>query len=160
MFDARLPELNGIEDHAYDLIALLDVLEHVQDDRAALAAIAGKLKPGGRVLVTVPANPWMWSAHDAAHHHFRRYARPDLRRVAQAAGMKVELMSFFNTVLFPLAATLRIVGKALGKTSSDDRVPPAPLNQLFTAAFGLERYVVGRIPLPAGVSIVAVFYTR
>jgi SAM-dependent methyltransferase len=157
---ARLPELDGIEDHAYDLVALLDVLEHVEEDRPALRAIAAKLRPGGRILLTVPANKWMWSAHDVAHHHHRRYARGELVRVVEAAGLKIELMSFFNSLLFPLAAAARLAGKLAGKTSSDDAVPPRPLNTLFTGLFGLERHLVGRVPLPAGVSLVAILSTR
>lgn len=157
---ARLPELEGIADQHYDLVALLDVLEHVEDDRSALAAITTKLKPGGRILVTVPANRWMWSAHDVAHHHYRRYERADLRAVAGAAGLRVDLLSHFNSLLFPLAAMARIMGKIVGKTSSDDKMPPAPLNRLFAGVFGLERYLVGRVPLPAGVSLVAILSTR
>lgn len=157
---ARLPELEGVADGTYDLIALLDVLEHVAQDRPALEAIARKLKPGGRILLTVPANRWMWSAHDAAHHHFRRYGRRELARLIESAGLKIELLSFFNTLLFPLAAVARLVGKLAGKTSSDDAMPPAPINRLFTGLFGLERYLVGRVPLPAGVSLVAILSTR
>jgi SAM-dependent methyltransferase len=151
-----LPELPGIPDDSYDLIALLDVLEHIEQDREALASIRTKLAPGGRILVTVPANRWMWSAHDEIHHHFRRYSRSSLREVAAAAGLKVELLSYFNSLLFPLAAAVRIIGKATGKKESDDSLPPAPLNSLFSAVFGLERHLIGRIPLPAGVSLVAI----
>lgn len=157
---ARLPELEGVADASYDLIALLDVLEHVEADEPALKAIAAKLKPGGRILVTVPANKWMWSAHDVAHHHFRRYGAGELRQVAARAGLRIELISFFNSLLFPLAAVARIAGKLAGKTSSDDKIPAAPLNRLFTGVFGLERYLVGRVPLPAGVSLVAILSTR
>ena len=82
---ARLPALEGIEDGAYDLIALLDVLEHIEGDEAALRSIRTKLKPGGRILITVPANPWMWSAHDKVHHHFRRYTPARLRAVVGLA---------------------------------------------------------------------------
>ena len=157
---APLPALGGIPDRTYDLIALLDVLEHVDEDRAALASIAGKLAPGGHILVTVPAYQWMWSAHDVAHHHKRRYSKRGLRRVAEAAGLKVERLGFFNSLLFPLAATVRIAGKALGRESSDDRIPLWPLNGLFRGIFGLERHLVGRLPLPAGVSLFALLSTR
>ena len=70
--DSALPELPGVPDRTYHLIALLDVLEHVDGDEAALRSIATKLAPGGSILVTVPAYQWMWSAHDEAHHHKRR----------------------------------------------------------------------------------------
>jgi SAM-dependent methyltransferase len=153
---APLPELTGVPDGAYHLIALLDVLEHIEEDEASLASIKRKLAPGGRILVTVPANQWMWSAHDSVHHHHRRYSKASLARVIAAAGLKPERLSYFNSLLFPLAAAARIAGKLTRKTSSDDKMPPAPLNSLFGAIFGLERHLVGRVPLPAGVSIVAI----
>ena len=153
---APLPELSGVPDGTYHLIALLDVLEHIEEDGASLASIKRKLAPGGRILLTVPANQWMWSAHDAAHHHHRRYSRSGLARVIRDAGLKTETISYFNTLLFPLAAGLRIVGKLTGKKESDDQMPPGAVNSLFTALFGLERHLVGRIPLPAGVSLVAI----
>jgi SAM-dependent methyltransferase len=152
---APLPELTGVQDGHYHLIALLDVLEHIEEDRASLASIKRKLAPGGRILLTVPANEWMWSAHDAAHHHHRRYSKAGLRKVIQSAGLKIETLSHFNTLLFPLAAAARIAGKIIGKKESDDTLPPAPVNSLFGTIFGLERHLVGRVPLPAGVSLVA-----
>jgi SAM-dependent methyltransferase len=158
--DARLPALAGIPDHSYHLIALLDVLEHVDDRPDSLASIATKLAPGGRILVTVPAYQWLWSAHDVAHHHKLRYSKKGLRRDAEAAGLAVRKIGFFNSLLFPVAAAVRIVGKALGRTESDDKVPARPLNRLFTGIFGLERHLVGRVPLPAGVSLFALLSTR
>jgi SAM-dependent methyltransferase len=152
---APLPELAGIEDGTYHLIALLDVLEHVDDDRASLASIAAKLAPGGRILLTVPAYQWMWSAHDAAHHHKRRYSRRALRAVAEAAGLRPERIGYFNSLLFPVAAASRIAGRLIGRTGSDDRLPPRPLNSLLRGIFGLERHLVGRVPFPAGVSLFA-----
>ena len=153
---ATLPGLDGIADGSYDLIALLDVLEHVEGDRAALASIRTKLKPGGRILLTVPANRWMWSAHDRVHHHFRRYNGADLRQVIEAAGLKPSLLSHFNTILFPLAAAFRVLGKLTGREEADDEQPAAPLNAAFTSLFGAERHLVGRVPLPFGVSLMAV----
>ncbi len=158
--DAPLPELTGVPDRTYHLVALLDVLEHVDGDRAALESIAAKLAPGGRILVTVPAYQWMWSAHDVAHHHKRRYSRRRLRRVAEQAGLKVERIGYFNSLLFPLAAAVRLAGKLAGKKESDDKVPPGPLNRLFEKIFGLERHLVGRVRLPAGVSLFALLSTR
>lgn len=153
---ARLPVLEGIPEGTYDLVALLDVLEHVEDDQAALAGIRTRLKPGGRIIVTVPANQWMWSAHDTAHHHFRRYNTEDLRRVVADAELKADLITHFNTLLFPLAAAFRIIGKVTGREEADDAQPTAPLNALFNSLFGLESHLVGRVPLPFGVSLLAV----
>jgi hypothetical protein len=121
-----------------------------------LASIRTKLKPGGKILLTVPANPWMWSAHDRAHHHHRRYTKAGLAKVAKAAGLKIELLSHFNSLLFPVAAAARLVGKLMGKTTSDDQMPSAPVNAVLTQVFGLETSLVGRVPLPAGVSLVAI----
>jgi SAM-dependent methyltransferase len=153
---APLPGLDGIADASYDMIALLDVLEHIGEDEASLASIRTKLKPGGKLLLTVPANPWMWSAHDLAHHHQRRYTMASLEAVVRKAGLKVELMSHFNSLLFPVAAVMRLIGKATGKTESDDKMPSGGVNAILERVFRIERHLVGRVPLPAGVSIVAI----
>jgi len=158
--DAPLPELTGVPDGTYHLIALLDVLEHVDGRPESLRSIAAKLAPGGKILVTVPAYQWMWSAHDRAHHHKLRYSKKGLRRDAEAAGLKVDRIGFFNSLLFPIAAAVRILGKLTGKSSSDDKLPPRPLNAIFERIFGLERHLVGRVPMPAGVSIFALLSTR
>ncbi len=151
-----LPGLDGIADGSYDLIALLDVLEHIDDDEAALTSIRKKLRPGGRILVTVPANRWMWSAHDTVHHHFRRYNGDSLRAVITKAGLKAELFTHFNTILFPLVAAVRVVGTLTGREEADDAQPAAPLNAIFESLFGFERHLVGRMLLPFGVSLLAI----
>ena len=156
VMDAPLPELPGVADRTYDLIAILDVIEHVDEDVEGLKTLARKLKPGGRILITVPAFPWMWSAHDVVNHHKRRYTRRSLRRLVDGAGLKLDLISWFNSLLFPLAAAARLAGRVAGKEESDDKLPPAPVNRLFEAIFGLERYAIGRLPFPPGVSLVAI----
>lgn len=158
--DARLPELEGIPDASYDLVALLDVLEHVEDDVAALKAIAARLRPGGRILVTVPQYQWLWSGHDVANHHFRRYGKAQLRAAIDKAGLKTEFLGHFNSLLFPLAAASRIVAKLGKREGSDDAIPPAPVNSLFKTVFGLERHLLGRVPLPPGVSLAAILSPR
>ena len=150
-----LPALDGVADQSYDLVAILDVLEHVEDDRAALKAIAQRLRPGGTILITVPQYPWMWSGHDVANHHFRRYTKASLRAAIADAGLELDLLRSFNSLLFPLAAADRLVAKLTGRTGSDDALPAAPVNALFEKIFGLERYLVGRVPMPPGVSLVA-----
>lgn len=156
VMDAPLPALAGVADAHYDLVAVLDVIEHVADDRASLVRIAETLRPGGRILITVPAHPWMWSAHDVVNHHQRRYTARALKTVIAEAGLKLELFSPFNALLFPLAAAARVAGRLTGRSSSDDALPPAPVNALFEGIFGLERYLVGRVPMPPGVSFVAI----
>jgi len=154
--EAALPDLSMFPEASYDLIALLDVLEHVPDDKASLAAIMERLKPGGALLLTVPANPWMWTAHDVAHHHHRRYRKPEIEKLAREAGYRIELLSPFNSLLFPPIAAVRLVGKLTGKDDSDDAMPGALVNRTLDTIFGLERSLIGRVPMPFGVSLVAV----
>jgi SAM-dependent methyltransferase len=154
--EAKLPDLSMFERNSYDLVALLDVLEHVRGDVASLRAIHRRLKPGGALLLTVPANRWMWSAHDSAHHHFRRYSKRELRRALSDAGFEVQLLSYFNTLLFPLIAAARIVGKLVGKEAADDSLPSTPVNAALQWIFGLEAALIGRLPMPFGVSLIAV----
>ena len=151
-----LPHGVQLDDGAYDLIVLLDVLEHIPDDLGTLRALLPKLAKGGRFLVTVPASPWMWSSHDAAHHHHRRYTAASLTRVFDDAGYRVRYRSHFNTVLFPLIAGARLAGKLLKREGGDDAIPPKPLNSLLTKLFGAERHLVGRARLPFGVSLALV----
>ena len=152
--DAPLPDLPGVPRGSYDLVAVLDVVEHIADDVAALKGMASLLRPGGKILIAVPAHQWMWSAHDVVNHHHRRYSRKTLRTAIEAAGLKAEKLGYFNSLLFPLAAGARLAGRLTGRDDSDDSPPPAPVNKLFEAIFRLERHMVGRVPMAPGVSIV------
>jgi SAM-dependent methyltransferase len=154
--DAPLPDLEGVPEEAYDLIALLDVLEHVEADRDALRGIARRLRPGGRILLTVPAHPWMWSSHDVANHHKRRYTKATFKTAISDAGLKLETLTYFNSVLFPLAAAARVTARLAKREGSGDAMPPKPVNALFETLFGLERYAIGRLPFPPGVSLAAI----
>jgi SAM-dependent methyltransferase len=151
---APLPELSGVERGAYDLIAVLDVVEHIEDDVAALKAMATCLKPGGKILITVPAHQWMWSAHDVVNHHHRRYSKKALLKAIHAAGLKPGKLGYFNSLLFPLAVGARLAGRLTGRDDSDDSPPPGIVNSLFEAIFRLERHLVGRVPLTPGLSII------
>jgi SAM-dependent methyltransferase len=152
--EAPLPALTGVERGAYDLIAVLDVVEHIEEDVAALKAMAECLKPDGKILITVPAHQWMWSAHDTVNHHFRRYSKKTLGAAIRAAGLKDNGLRWFNSLLFPAAVAARISGRLTGKDDSDDSPPAKPLNAVFEKIFGLERHLVGRLPLPPGLSII------
>lgn len=152
---ARLPDLPALPAEHYDLIALLDVLEHVPDDRATLAAIAGRLAPQGKLLVTVPQHQWMWSSHDVANHHMRRYSKASLRAAFAGSGLQLELLTSFNSLLFPLAVAQRLASRLTGREGRQDDDLPGALNGLFTTVFGWERHLVGRVPLPPGLSLLA-----
>ena len=150
-----LPDV-PLDDGAYDLIVLLDVLEHIPGDVAALAYLRAKLAPGGRIIVTVPGSPWMWSAHDVAHHHQRRYTPASLNGVFRAAGLRPRFTTHFNSLLFPLIAAVRLLGKLSGKEGGDDAMPSAPVNAALTAIFGAERHWVATLRIPFGVSMASV----
>ncbi|MDG5489482.1 class I SAM-dependent methyltransferase [Sphingomonas sp. BGYR3] len=154
--DAPLPELPGVPRGSYDMIAVLDVVEHIADDVGALKAMADCLKPGGAILIAVPAHPWMWSAHDVVNHHQRRYTKGTLDAAIRAAGLTHNGLRWFNSLLFPAAVAARLAGKLTGKDDSDDSPPAAPLNAAFQAIFSLERHLVGRMPLPPGLSILTI----
>ena len=153
---APLPELAGVKGRHYDLIGAFDVIEHIDDDNAAVASIEARLKPGGRFIMTVPAHQWMWSAHDVVNHHKRRYSKRALRRLIEGSPLKLERIGYFNSLLFPLAIADRLASKLRGKEDADLKLPPAPLNAALERVFAAERHLVGRLPLPPGLSLFAV----
>lgn len=146
----RCPDAIPFATGSFDLVCLFDVLEHIDEDVATLQAIGALLAPGGRAVITVPAYRWLWSAHDEFLHHKRRYTAGELRGKATAGGLRVTGLTYFNTLLFPLAAAARLL--RLKGTA----VPAGPVNRLFHAVFSAERHLVGRLPLPFGVSLLAV----
>jgi SAM-dependent methyltransferase len=151
-----LPDV-PLEDGYYDLIVLLDVLEHIPDDKGALVALRTKLAPGGRLMLAVPAMPSLWSGHDVAHHHQRRYTRRALNTVVEAAGYRVLRRTAFNSLLLPAIVGVRWVNRLLGREGGDeDRIPPAPINRLLGWLFGAERHVAVRGLFPVGVSLALV----
>ncbi len=152
----RLPELHGVAERHYDLICAFDVVEHIEDDDAALAAIARKLRPGGKLAMTVPAHQWMWSAHDVVNHHKRRYSKASLKALIDRSPLKLESIGYLNSILFPAAFAGRMASKIAGKTDAKLGIPPAPVNSLLTSIFAAERHAIGRLPLPPGLSLYAV----
>ena len=151
-----LPDV-PLEDGYYDLIVLFDVLEHIPDDHGALAALRPKLAPGGRLLLSVPAIPALWSAHDVAHHHFRRYTAKALDAVVSRAGYRRIHRSAFNTLMLPAIVAVRMLHRLRGHEGGDDDATPArPINRLLAKLFGAERYFVVRGLLPVGVSLALV----
>jgi SAM-dependent methyltransferase len=156
IFAGYLPNV-PLEDARYDLIVMLDVLEHIPDDVAALECLRSKLAPGGRLLLAVPAMPSLWSGHDVAHHHQRRYTARSLEAVVKAAGWRTLHRGAFNTLLLPAIVAIRTLHKMLGSTGGDaDQIPPARLNRLLAALFGWERHAAVRGLFPVGVSLALV----
>lgn len=139
----------------FDLICLIDVLEHVEDDKASLAALAGRLKPDGVLCVNVPAFQCLFSRHDRLHRHFRRYSKPQLLRMLQDAGFTIEFAGYWNFFLFPAAILARLVdalgfskGHAIGA-----KEPPGTINRFLTALVSSERYLLPYMALPFGLSL-------
>jgi SAM-dependent methyltransferase len=153
---APLPELSGIPHRHYDMVAAFDVVEHIPDDKAAVESMARLLKTGGKLVVTVPAHQWMWSAHDVVNHHQRRYSKAGLKRLIEDSPLNLEAVGYFNSLLFPVAVAERFASKLRGKDSADLSLPPAPLNQALERIFAAERVLIGRVPLPPGLSLFAV----
>jgi SAM-dependent methyltransferase len=152
-----LPEPVPFDDGRFDLVCMLDVLEHIADDGAALARAARLLAPGGRLLVTVPAYRWLWSGHDTAHHHHRRYTAGGLAALAQRVGLNVLRLGYFNTVLLAPIALARLLQRLPGRDGgSDAEMPWPPVNRLLRALFAAERHVLARCFFPFGVSVLAV----
>ncbi len=152
-----LPEPVPFDNGQFDLVCLLDVLEHIADDGAALIRAGQLLKPGGRLLVTAPAYSWLWSAHDDAHHHQRRYTARMLRRLAAAHSLHVNRLGYFNTLLFPVIAVARIWGRLTGRAADSDAAMPSPwANALLQRVFASERYLAGHRLFPCGTSLAAV----
>jgi SAM-dependent methyltransferase len=145
----------------FDLAASLDVIEHLEDDLAALRELRRVVKPGGALLVTVPAYQWLWSGHDEVNHHHRRYTRRSLQRAGEQAGWQQVRTTYFNSLLLPAAILLRVLDRFSRKTtesSLDLWIPPAPVNWLLERPLALESAMIahgGRIP--AGLSLLAVF---
>jgi SAM-dependent methyltransferase len=160
VMSSPLPELEEVADSHYDLICAFDVIEHIDDDRSALASIAAKLKSGGKFIMTVPAHQWMWTAHDVVNHHKRRYSKRALKALVDASPLQLERVGYFNSLLFPLAVAERTLSKLRGKQDSDVKLPAAPLNAALEKVFATERYLVGRLPLPPGLSLFAVASAR
>ena len=140
----------------FDAVCAFDVVEHVDDDAGAVKALGALLDPGGYLVMTVPAYGWMWSHHDEQHHHKRRYRKAAMEALVRAAGLEVVKSSYFNTVLFPPAALVRMAKKAVGNTSADDAMPPGPINALLTGLFSAEAGWLRRRSLPFGLSIVLI----
>jgi SAM-dependent methyltransferase len=143
----------------FDLVLLLDVLEHVHDEAALLGEIRAVLRPGATLLVSVPAYQFLWSAHDEALHHVRRYTAPRLRRALDAARFEIVRLTYTNAAALPPAVIVRGVLPRLGLRRADGtdlRPQAAWVNRLLTGVYAAEAALVQHVRLPFGLSVVAV----
>jgi len=153
---ASTDDLAAVEGRRFDALTILDVLEHLDDDTAALSRLLPLLKGRGVVLMTVPALPALWTSHDERNRHRRRYTRRSLRRVIRSAGLQPITVSYVNSRLFPFAMASRLLSRVTGSRSTRElMVPPAPLNRAFEKLFAGESRRVRR-GYPIGLSLLAV----
>ncbi len=149
---AHLPSL-PFRSASFDVATAFDVLEHVEDDEAAVRELARVLRDGGTFLGTVPAHPSLWGGHDELHAHFRRYRPGELESRLEAAGFSIEFATPFQTLLLAPLVAQRWLSRLARRTPSPPSTPPAPLNAVLEAIFASERHWVGRRwRLPVGSS--------
>lgn len=149
---------------AFDLVCLFDVLEHLDDDGAALTEVRRVLRPGGRVLIHVPAHPLLFAQNDAVSGHRRRYTRRRLRRVVEESGLEVQRLSGSDLLLLPLIAPAVLILKGLealglGRRKAHTNLSwtlPKWADGLCGWVYGLEARWVKRFDLPTGHSLALV----
>jgi SAM-dependent methyltransferase len=153
-----LPDGIPFDGENFDLILMSDVLEHLDDDIAALRALRSRLKASGWLVATVPAMQWLWSGHDEAHHHRRRYHASSLRATVLKAGYEIAYLGYFNFILFPVVAAMRLTDRwrkrdRTPSVSSYTTMPPSPINAMLRHIFTSERRMLGLVRMPFGVSL-------
>ncbi|MBS1727234.1 MAG: class I SAM-dependent methyltransferase [Armatimonadetes bacterium] len=146
-----------LQSNSFDVVVTLDTIEHVPDDQKAIAEIARVLKPGGHILINVPAYQWLWGPHDVALMHHRRYSRTQVRKLLEANGFQIERLTYHIFFLFPLVAISRFLSK-FRKGEPDAKLPNLPrfVEGIFSLFQRAEAAIIVRSNLPWGSSIVAV----
>ena len=149
-----------VRNESFDIVVALDVLEHLDDDVAAVRSIRNALEPGGILVATVPAYECLWSPHDEAVGHKRRYVRSRLERSLVAGGLQVEVCTYVMAAILPLAAAFRLAGRILphnaGPSESDYPAMPAFLNTLLTHITSFDGRLIEWFNLPFGLTVLAV----
>lgn len=143
--------------NSVDLVTAFDLIEHIDDDQGCAREIARVCRPGGYVLATVPAYPWMWGRQDTINHHKRRYRADEFANLFRDNGLEIVRFTYLNTLLFPVVAAVRVFRRFVpdkGELVSDFAMTkPGPMNSLLGKFFGLESHLIGRWNLPVGVSL-------
>jgi ubiquinone/menaquinone biosynthesis C-methylase UbiE len=145
-------------DGSFGMVTALDVIEHIPEEHGVLLEMRRVLRPGGVLLVTVPAYQFLWSRHDELNHHKRRYSRRELGAVLTRAGFTIEKLSYYNTLLFPAAVARKAVMRFRtqdGPASHLDDVP-GPINAVLRRILLGEQPLLRRWDLPFGASLICV----
>ncbi len=144
-------------DQTFDLVLAADVIEHLDDDRGAVAEFARVLKPGGHLVLTVPAFPVLWGPQDVVAHHRRRYRRPSLLELLAAAGIRVHTCFHFNYLLFlPIFVVRKLLLAMRVRVSSENEINTTWMNRVLTRVFFLDVDTAPRLRVPFGVSLCVV----
>lgn len=145
------------EDHSFDLVTGLDVVEHLDDDLAGLKEMARVLRPEGRALLFVPAFMFLWGVQDDVSNHRRRYTLPQIKKRLQEAGFEVERATYANLTFFVPILLGRVLMRLTGfRPASENNLTIGSLNGVLGNIFGLESTFLRHINFPFGVSIVCV----
>lgn len=154
--NAQLPDQMPYKGEQFDVVAMFDVLEHIEQDVESLRVLRDYVKTDGQLCLTVPAFPALWSSRDRLNHHKRRYTRSSLTRTVCAAGFKPVYTSYFNFWLFPLIAPILLLQRWSGAPLpiSNIVLPSSFANRLLIAIFGSEKHMVGKCRLPFGISLI------
>ncbi len=147
--------------HSYDVVEALDVLEHIEDDAGALLEMNRALKPGGKLLITIPANKFLWGYWDIMAHHKRRYSRREIVTKLEQNGFTVKRISYYMFFIFPLFAAVRLLGKSFsaGRVEFDIKKSPElktlpVINEIFLISLRIEKWLMNYVSLPFGASII------
>ncbi len=149
----RLSFRRSIETVEADVVLLMDVLEHVDDDVGILSFYTARARPGTEFIITVPAFAFLWSAHDDFLEHRRRYTRSGLLDVVRAAGLTEVSIHYYFASIFPVAAVVRLLGRFRRPSRSDLKPVPAWLNTVLLALLSAERPLM-RLNRVFGLSVV------
>ena len=151
-----------LDEELFDAITMFDVLEHTEDDRLVLENLSAHMPKGGWLIITVPAYMFLWSPHDVATGHYRRYRRPQLQNLLREFNFEIERSTYFNTLLLLPVICFRLGRRALGLKSagSDTRFSPGLFNTLLYKIFSLEKHLLPWLNFPAGISILAIARKR
>lgn len=153
----RVPIRTG----SLDAVVALDVFEHIEEHAAAFAEAARILRPGGVLVLSVPAFKSLWGPHDVALMHFRRYRKQEVRLQLERAGLTVEKLSYAIFALFPVVATIRFFEKRrTGEARASLPSLPSWANKGLIGLQGFEASMISAASLPWGSSVVAVARKR
>jgi SAM-dependent methyltransferase len=142
----------------FDLICMFDVLEHIEMHKEAITIIETYLKDNGQIILTVPAYQWLYGKHDEHLHHKRRYCKSELLNLVLGAGYQVKKITYFNTLLFPMAFLVRIYEKYIQKHGErkELKLMNKGVNGLLKRIFEIEWRAIEKINLPFGLSLLCI----